>query len=59
MEADAQLNSLEEVNTARDLTTQGRRAEAASLLQRAVDICKGSMGEESALAQAAVHRQEK
>lgn len=55
-EANAQLESLHEVSTAVDLAALGRRAEAASLLERAVEICSGSMGEDSALTRAAVHR---
>lgn len=55
-EANAQLASLHEVSTAADLAALGRRSEAAPLLERAVEICAGSMGQDSALARAAVHR---
>lgn len=55
-ETDAQLLSLHEVSAAADLAGLGRRSEAASLLERAVEICSGSMGHDSALARAAVHR---
>lgn len=56
MEADAQLVSLQEVSTAADLAALGRRSEAAPLLERAVEICSSSMGKDSALTQAALHR---
>lgn len=55
-ETDAQLLSLHEVSAAADLAALGRRSEAASLLERAVEICSGSMGQDSALARAAVQR---
>ncbi|CAB1098815.1 unnamed protein product [Ectocarpus sp. CCAP 1310/34] len=55
-QANAQLESLHEVSTAVDLAALGRRAEAASLLERAVKICSGSMGEDSVLTRAAMHR---
>eukprot|EP00903_Cladosiphon_okamuranus_P019609 g18034.t1 len=55
-ETDAQLASLHEVSAAADLAALGRRSEAALLLERAVEICSGSMGQDSALARAAVHR---
>lgn len=55
-ETNAQLASLHEVSAAADLAALGRRSEAAPLLERAVEICSGSMGQDSALARAAVHR---
>lgn len=55
-EADAQLASLHEVSAAADLAALGRRSEAAPLLERAVEICSGSTGQDSALTRAAVHR---
>ena len=48
--------SLQEVSTAAELAALGRRSEAALLLERAVEICAGSMGGDSALARAALHR---
>ena len=55
-ETNAQLSSLHEVSAAADLAALGRRSEAAPLLERAVEICAGSMGQDSALTRAAVHR---
>lgn len=55
-ETNAQLASLHEVSAAADLAALGRRSEAAPLLERAVEICSGSMGQDSALTRAAVHR---
>lgn len=56
VEVETQLRSLLEVSSADDLAAQGRRSEAAPLLERAVEICASSMGTESPLAQAAMHR---
>eukprot|EP00752_Nemacystus_decipiens_P017555 g15732.t1 len=55
-ETDAQLASLYEVSAAADLAARGLRSEAAPLLERAVEICSGSVGQDSALTRAAVHR---
>lgn len=55
-ETNAQLASLHEVSAAADLAAMGRRSEAAPLLERAVEICSGSMGPDSALTRAAMHR---
>lgn len=56
-ETNAQLQSLQEVVAAEDLASRGLRSEAILLLERAAEICC-VMGSESALAQAAHHRQE-
>ncbi|CAM9243530.1 unnamed protein product [Ascophyllum nodosum] len=55
-EATAQLMSLEEVRLATDLAGRGLRSQAVPFLERAVEICAGSMGEGSAITRAALHR---
>ncbi|CAM9202675.1 unnamed protein product, partial [Choristocarpus tenellus] len=55
-EVEELLLSLEEVKNADNLALTGRHSEAVPFLQRAVEICTGSVGEESTLARAALRR---